>query len=157
MKALQYRTTNRTRALAFVATLRAAGFDHRKKQAARFATLPRKTFSTSTFRSCGPKPVYEIRWAYNSKGPFPPRRKLGRDLCSECRKRRSHARGLCAVCYQRYKYRTDAEYRARVIEKSRETHERLYRDDQWRKRKLAYSAKWAKAKRARLRAEREAA
>lgn len=157
MKAFQYHTTSKTNALAMVAKLRAAGYSHLQGNDKKFAKLPPLTFTTRTYRSCGPKPVHAMTWAYSKRAPLPPRRKYGRDLCSQCGERRVHTRKLCANCRERERYATDPDFRRRQNEKSRKKMAELYRIDEWRAKRKAYQLKWAKAKRARAREGRAAA
>jgi hypothetical protein len=157
MRAFQYQTTNKARALALVAQLRAAGYSHRKPQFNGGKLLPDLTFTTSTYYTCGPKPVYAMTWAYGNRAPLPPRRKLGRSPCSECGTRKVHSKKLCARCYERHRYWSDPEYRKRMNEKSRKKAAELYQRPEWREKRRAYGAAWAKAKRAKARERREAA
>lgn len=149
MKSFAYRTTSKARVLEMVARIRRAGYTFQKASATSGKPLPAMTFSTSTYTSSGPMRVYSVTWAYGPKAPLPPRRKVGRGICAECGAGRVHAYGLCARCRERQRYRTDPEYRARVLARSRETSARLYRSNpEWKARRRKYQAEWARRKRA---------
>ena len=147
MKAFKYHTTNRARALAMVAKIREAGYTFRKHPRNAGTPLPPMTFSTAAYNTNRGERVYYMAWAYSKKAPLPPRRKLGRDKCQECGKRRQHSRGLCLACRFRQRYRDDPAFKAKALAKSRRKMAQLYSIPEWRAKRAKYQAEWARNKR----------
>lgn len=147
MKAFQYHTTNQANALAILGKLRAAGYTFGKHPRNAGRPLPPMTFNTAAYVTKKGERIYYISWAYSKKAPLPPRRKLGRGKCTQCGKRRQHARGLCPACRFRERYHTDAEFRERQLAKSRKKMAQLYSLPEYRAKRAKYQAVWARNKR----------
>lgn len=151
--ALIYRTTDKSKALAFCRELRRAGYEWQKVPNGKFVRIPPMTFRTMTFASSEPKPRYWISYAYSTKAPVPPRRRHGRSTCSVCFTRKIRAHGLCDRCTFKKRYHSEPEFRAFSIERSKAKLAELYKRPEWRERRRKYQAEWGRKRRAKLKAQ----